>query len=79
MIIFVIEFNGVFKIYKMGEIEVYVLNGVSFKIDVYEFVVIIGFFGLGKLMLMNIIGCFDILILGKYILDGKEVSCFFDN
>lgn len=74
-----IEFYDIYKIYKMGENEVFVLNGVSLKINVYEFVVIVGLFGLGKLILMNIIGCFDMLIFGIYILDGYEVSRFNDN
>lgn len=63
----------------MGDNEVYVLNGVILKIQKNEFVVIFGLLGLGKLILMNIIGCFDILIFGSYILDGNEVSKLFDN
>ncbi|ADQ39604.1 ABC transporter related protein [Caldicellulosiruptor acetigenus I77R1B] len=74
-----IELNGVFKIYKMGETEVYALNGVSLKIDAHEFVAIIGPSGSGKSTLMNIIGCLDTPTSGKYILDGKEVSCLSDN
>jgi putative ABC transport system ATP-binding protein len=79
VIIPVIELNGVFKIYKMGETEVYALNGVSLKIDAHEFVAIIGPSGSGKSTLMNIIGCLDTPTSGKYILDGKEVSCLSDN
>ncbi|ACM60670.1 putative ABC transport system ATP-binding protein [Caldicellulosiruptor bescii] len=74
-----IELNDIFKIYKVGEIDVYALNGVNLKIDAHEFVAIIGPSGSGKSTLMNIMGCLDVPTSGKYILDGKEVSCLSDN
>lgn len=39
-----------------------------------EFFVIMGLFGLGKFILMNIIGLLDFLILGDYSLNGKCVE-----
>lgn len=37
-----------------------------------------GLLGLGKLMIMNIIGCFDWLIFGMYKLDGEDIFLYKD-
>jgi len=74
-----IELNDIYKIYKMGENEVYALNGINLKINAHEFVAIVGPSGSGKSTLMNIIGCLDTPTSGTYILDGHEVSRLNDN
>jgi len=74
-----IELYDIYKIYKMGENEVYALNGVNLKINPHEFVAIVGPSGSGKSTLMNIIGCLDTPTSGTYILDGHEVSRLNDN
>jgi putative ABC transport system ATP-binding protein len=73
------ELYDIYKIYKMGENEVYALNGISLKISVHEFVAIVGPSGSGKSTLMNIIGCLDTPTSGTYILDSHEVSRLNDN
>ena len=70
----VIEARDLAKIYKMGEIEVQALCGVSFKIHRGEVVSIMGPSGSGKSTLMNILGCLDRPSGGEYILDGELVS-----
>jgi putative ABC transport system ATP-binding protein len=70
----VIQVENVKKIYKMGEVEVPALNGVSFQIQKGEMVAITGPSGSGKSTLMNIIGCLDTPTSGTYILDGVDVS-----
>jgi putative ABC transport system ATP-binding protein len=70
----VIEIEDIKKIYKMGDVEVSALNGVSFKIEQGEMVAITGPSGSGKSTLMNIIGCLDTPTSGTYKLDGVEVS-----
>jgi len=70
----VIQVTDVKKIYKMGEVEVPALNGVSFQIQKGEMVAITGPSGSGKSTLMNIIGCLDTPTSGTYILDGVDVS-----
>jgi len=70
----VIEAENLTKVYKMGEVEVHALRGLSITIAHGEVVSIMGPSGSGKSTLMNIIGCLDRPTSGKYILDGELVS-----
>jgi len=70
----VIEAKNLTKVYKMGEIEVEALCGLSLQIAPGEVVAIMGPSGSGKSTLMNIIGCLDRPTAGEYILDGVQVS-----
>jgi putative ABC transport system ATP-binding protein len=74
-----IELQNIIKNYKMGEIEVPVLRGLSFHVDRGEMVAIMGPSGCGKSTLMNIIGCLDTPTSGSYFLDGAEVSTLTDS
>ena len=69
-----IDLKNIYKIYKLGENEVFALNDVSLHIDRHEFVSIIGPSGSGKSTLMNILGCLDVPSKGTYTLDGKLVA-----
>ena len=70
----VIEVQNLTKVYKMGEIEVHALRGVSFKIFKGEVISIMGPSGSGKSTLMNTLGCLDRPTAGAYYLDGELVS-----
>jgi putative ABC transport system ATP-binding protein len=67
------------KVYKMGDVEVNALCGVSLKIDRGEAVSIMGPSGSGKTTLMNILGCLDLPSGGEYTLDGEAVSMLKDD
>jgi putative ABC transport system ATP-binding protein len=75
----VIEAQDLTKVYKMGEMEVHALRGVSLQIQRGEVVSIMGPSGSGKSTLMNIIGCLDRPSSGEYILDGERVSTLNDD
>jgi len=75
----VIQAESLTKVYKMGQVEVHALNGLSLKIARGEIVAIMGPSGSGKSTLMNIIGCLDRPTSGEYILDGEPVSRLTDD
>jgi putative ABC transport system ATP-binding protein len=75
----VIEVHDIRKTYKMGEVEVHALRGVSFTVDRGEIVSIMGPSGSGKSTLMNTLGCLDRPTSGEYILDGETVATLNDD
>jgi putative ABC transport system ATP-binding protein len=74
-----LEIKKITKVYKMGEVLVNALRGVSFYIDKGQFVAIMGPSGSGKTTLMHIIGCLDHPSEGSFIMDGEDISKVNDN
>jgi putative ABC transport system ATP-binding protein len=69
-----IEIENMTKVYRMGEVEVYALRGITLSIKQGEIISIVGASGSGKSTLLNIIGCLDRPTSGRYFFDGADVS-----
>jgi putative ABC transport system ATP-binding protein len=69
-----LELRDVWKIYRLGDVEVHALRGVSVDVAAGEFVAVMGASGSGKSTFMNIVGCLDEPTSGSYRLDGVPVS-----
>jgi putative ABC transport system ATP-binding protein len=70
----VIDLREVSKTYRMGDILVHALRGVSLTIERGEYVAIMGSSGSGKTTLMNIVGCLDSPTSGEYRLGGLDIA-----
>ena len=75
----VIRLEDVSKVYRMGEIEVPALLGISMQVRRGETLAIMGPSGSGKSTLMNIVGCLDRATGGSYELDGEMVASLNDD
>jgi ABC-type lipoprotein export system ATPase subunit len=69
-----IELRDICKTYRLGEMDLPVLKGISQQVARSEFVALMGASGSGKSTLMNILGCLDHPSSGQYWLDGREIS-----
>ncbi len=74
-----IRAENLWKIYRLGKQDVKALQGVSFMVQLNEFLSIMGPSGSGKSTLMNLIGCLDTPSDGNYYLNGKLVSTMTEN
>src|SRR6185503_18056664 len=70
----VIDVREITKIYKMGDIEVQALRGVSLRVYEGEFISIMGPSGSGKSTMLQILGALDQPTSGEYYLDGVNVA-----
>jgi len=66
------------KIYRMGDVEVRALDGVSLDIAKGEFLGIMGASGSGKTTLLHMLGLLDEPSSGQIIIDGTDVGKFSD-
>lgn len=69
-----VEFKDVYKIYKMGEVTINAVEGVSFNIEQGEFCVVVGASGAGKTTVLNILGGMDTCTKGSIIVGGRDIS-----
>ena len=73
-----IEVNDLKKSYGVKDTLIKALDGVSFKLEAKEMVVILGASGAGKSTLLNILGGMDKATSGSYVVNGKDVTSYND-
>lgn len=71
---YLIRLEDIGKTYYTGKISFEALKHINISISHGEYIAILGPSGSGKSTLMQIIGCLLSPTVGKYFLDGKEVS-----
>lgn len=71
-----IEFDSVYKRYKMGEIVINAADGVSFNIEQGEFCIVVGASGAGKTTVLNMLGGMDTCDDGKIRVAGELINEF---
>jgi putative ABC transport system ATP-binding protein len=75
----IIQITDLHRHFRIGNVLVKALQGLSLNIDKGEYASLMGPSGSGKSTLMNILGCLDTPTSGQYILNNQVVSELSDN
>jgi putative ABC transport system ATP-binding protein len=66
--------DGLSKVYRMGEVDVWALRGVDFQLARGELLVLLGASGSGKSTLLNIVGGLDVPSAGRVCFGSEELT-----
>ena len=69
-----VEFRDVYKRYKMGEVTINAVDGISFSVEEGEFAVVVGASGAGKTTVLNLLGGMDSVTDGSIFVGGNDIS-----
>lgn len=68
------KLENVWKIHKLGSVDLVALKNINMEIAPGDFVTIMGPSGSGKSTLLNMVGCLDVPTRGKVFLKGKDIT-----
>ncbi len=71
-----VRLEEVARVYRMGDVALHALRGISFSIQRGEMVAVMGASGSGKSTLLNVVGTLDRPDSGRYFLDGEAVEAY---
>jgi len=74
-----IELRDISKNYRMGNVDICALCGVTLSVKQGELIAIMGPSGSGKSTLMNVLGCLDRPTSGTYTFESREISAMSDD
>ena len=69
-----IELSSVYKTYRMGEVNISALDGVSFGVEQGEICMVVGPSGAGKTTVLNVLGGMDVCDEGTVRVDGALIN-----
>ncbi len=69
----ILEVNDIVKCYRLGNVVVQALRGITFKVDKGEFLAIFGPSGSGKSTLLHLMGALDRPDKGEILIDGANL------